>query len=100
MGQNSTQKPQALQRSTTIETRPFATGSPSSGSVITPRFSVEADYGWNVRGKGVIGVTEWGEETHEVISDTTEVEHLAIVALPSLKRIAAGQVEFDGNNES
>jgi hypothetical protein len=26
VGQNSTQKPQDLQRSTTIETRPFATG--------------------------------------------------------------------------
>src|SRR5215831_9757349 len=28
VGQNSTQKPQALQRSTTMETRPFATGPP------------------------------------------------------------------------
>src|SRR5579862_3914008 len=33
VGQNSTQKPHALQRSTTIETRPFATGSPTSKGV-------------------------------------------------------------------
>jgi hypothetical protein len=31
VGQNSTQKPHALQRSTTIETRPFATRTPNEG---------------------------------------------------------------------
>src|SRR5215470_857195 len=33
VGQNSTQKPHALQRSTTIETRPLTTESPTSASV-------------------------------------------------------------------
>jgi hypothetical protein len=32
VGQNSTQKPQDLQRSTTISTRPFATKTPTCGS--------------------------------------------------------------------
>jgi hypothetical protein len=37
VGQNSTQKPQALQRSTTIETRPFANGISELKVVEPPR---------------------------------------------------------------
>jgi hypothetical protein len=36
-GQNSTQKPQALQRSTTIDTRPFAMESPRQGGKNPPQ---------------------------------------------------------------
>jgi len=39
VGQNSTQKPQALQRSTTMDTRPFATNTPTGGGLLPPRFS-------------------------------------------------------------
>jgi hypothetical protein len=38
-GQNSTQKPQALHRSTTIETPPFATRSPSQTVTTTAKFN-------------------------------------------------------------
>jgi hypothetical protein len=44
VGQNSTQKPQALQRSTTIETRPFATRSPSRSALPLRVSNVGCDY--------------------------------------------------------
>jgi len=41
VGQNSTQKPQDLQRSTTMETRPFATQPPLAEWLITPEFNFD-----------------------------------------------------------
>jgi hypothetical protein len=62
VGQNSTQKPQALQRSTTIDTRPLATRAPSS---VTTKFGCGGcDYGAKGRVQGVTQVTEQGEGEH------------------------------------
>src|SRR5580765_7691124 len=68
VGQNSTQKPQALQRSTTIETRPFATRTPSSESRLLRCFNCGGcDYAGEGRGDGVMAVTERGEEEHDSV---------------------------------
>jgi hypothetical protein len=44
VGQNSTQNPQALQRSTTMETRPFAMETPGSSGRSLPE--TYDDYPW------------------------------------------------------
>src|ERR1700747_2152859 len=62
VGQNSTQKPQALQRSTMIETRPFATGPPQSGSVGHSRIS--KNYGLSSSHRGVTRITDAREAEH------------------------------------
>src|SRR5579862_7490150 len=56
VGQNSTQKPQALQRSTTIETRPFATGFPPRQRALDTLETL-GDYGLALSQQGVMGVT-------------------------------------------
>src|SRR6266567_2080960 len=62
VGQNSTQKPQALQRSTKIETRPLATGSPHWGGQDTPR--IQGDYVLRRLQQGVTPVTGVREDAH------------------------------------
>ena len=61
VGQNSTQKPHALQRSTTMETRPFATKPPLMECLGTPNFKF--DYAARELQWGVMKVTEHCEVT-------------------------------------
>src|ERR1700746_2455842 len=61
VGQNSTQKPQALQRSTMMETRPFATG-PPRGVLGTPE--TRRNYRGSMSQQGVTWVTDAGESGH------------------------------------
>src|SRR4029077_19205637 len=75
VGQNSTQKPQALQRSTTIETRPFATRSPSS----EPRWL----RCFNCGGFDYPG--DHKESRVMTITDHREVEHVGLIRLDHRK---------------
>jgi hypothetical protein len=78
VGQNSTQKPQALQRSTTIDTRPLATRAP--GSVTTKFDCGGCDYGANSRVQGASGVTEQGEGEHDLIRGLRSVSSALYVS--------------------
>ena len=65
VGQNSTQKPQALQRSTTMETRPFATKAPSQEQRSLQLFNCGGcDYAGKQAPEGVITITDYGEAEH------------------------------------
>ena len=64
MGQNSIQKPQDLQRSTTIETRPFATGPHNQERLGTPENRVYYAF-LRVR-RDVMIVTSASEKEHKI----------------------------------
>src|SRR5208337_1025643 len=68
VGQNSTQKPQALQRSTTMETRPFATSPPGWGRRIIPQLNCH--YRLPRSQAGVTWVTKCSELGHREESTT------------------------------
>jgi hypothetical protein len=77
VGQNSTQKPQALQRSTTIETRPFATKPPSKESESLRVFNYAGcDYQLQGHEGGVMAVTDCGEAKHQ--SDRAHLIYVAV----------------------
>src|SRR3974390_1566660 len=71
VGQNSTQKPQALQRSTTIETRPFATWTPSPGATTTPDLQRRMRLCVGGEQSGVMPITYPGEAKHELFLEKT-----------------------------
>jgi hypothetical protein len=62
VGQNSTQNPQALQRSTTMETRPFAMDTPGSSGRSFPE--TWDDYALPALPLGVTAVTDVSEGAH------------------------------------
>ncbi|SPF31584.1 hypothetical protein SBA1_100040 [Candidatus Sulfotelmatobacter kueseliae] len=97
VGQNSTQKPQALQRSTTIETRPFATRTPSEKS--NDYSEVRCDYAAEWGQVGVTAITDRSEEKHEVappancckllfMNELDVVEELRVLSITPLAKVS------------
>jgi hypothetical protein len=86
VGQNSTQKPQALQRSTTIETLPFATRSPQLGVRSLRLFNYAGcDYAGDGGDNGVIEVTVCREVKHPGVANYwTQIIDVQRLAEPSV----------------